>query len=401
MAEQNRTPSPNPQNSGWRVPMRNGIRAAGNHFWKFRNAVAEDGTQQSDTVELVLYGDISQTSWFGDEVTPAQFDAELRENSAASTIVVRINSGGGDIFAAQTIGTRLKDSGKTTIAKIDGLCASAATVVACYCDKVIMANGGNYMAHLPAVGLCGYYNENELAQYESACKKIKDSIIAVYMAKCKKPRDEVEQIINATTWWNAQETVDNGFADELMFAGVEVAQDAAGIVFVNRVPIGIAAEALPDTVKNALQAPAAAHFLDNTQQNEREVTNTMANNTNPITSVDDLRREYPDLCRQIESAAAENATNAERTRIRDLDGLTVAGAESVINAAKYEKPATAADTALQIVSAMKANGTAFMADRAADAKDAGVNAVPPADAPASNKGSDEFADALGKLFPKQ
>ena len=70
-------------------------------FWKFCN-------QAGNTVELLLYGDISQTSWWGDEVTPRQFAEELTGLGALDKIVVRINSGGGDVFAAQAIGNQLE-----------------------------------------------------------------------------------------------------------------------------------------------------------------------------------------------------------------------------------------------------------------------------------------------------
>ena len=92
-------------------------------FWKFCNQVG-------NTVELLLYGDISQTSWWGDEVTPRQFAEELAGLGALDKIVVRINSGGGDVFAAQAIGNQLEQHPAEVTAKIDGLCASAATIVA-------------------------------------------------------------------------------------------------------------------------------------------------------------------------------------------------------------------------------------------------------------------------------
>ena len=87
-------------------------------FWQFRN-------QADNTVELLLYGDISQTSWWGDEVTPKQFADELAGLGALDKIVVRINSGGGDVFAAQAIGNLLEQHPAEVSAKIDGLCASA------------------------------------------------------------------------------------------------------------------------------------------------------------------------------------------------------------------------------------------------------------------------------------
>ena len=91
-------------------------------FWKFCN-------QAGNKVELLLYGDISQTSWWGDEVTPKQFAEELAGLGALDEITVRINSGGGDVFAAQAIGNQLEQHPAAVTAKIDGLCASAATIV--------------------------------------------------------------------------------------------------------------------------------------------------------------------------------------------------------------------------------------------------------------------------------
>ena len=102
-------------------------------FWKFCN-------QAGNKVELLLYGDISQTSWWGDEVTPKQFAEELAGLGALDEITVRINSGGGDVFAAQAIGNQLEQHPAAVTAKIDGLCVSAATIVACHCGKVIAAN---------------------------------------------------------------------------------------------------------------------------------------------------------------------------------------------------------------------------------------------------------------------
>lgn len=70
-------------------------------FWQFRN-------QAAGSAELLLYGDISDSSWWGDEVTPKTFADELNALGALTSLTVRINSGGGDVFAAQTIGNLLE-----------------------------------------------------------------------------------------------------------------------------------------------------------------------------------------------------------------------------------------------------------------------------------------------------
>lgn len=101
-------------------------------FWQFRN-------QAADSAELLLYGDISDSSWWGDEVTPKTFADELNALGPLTSLTVRINSGGGDVFAAQTIGNLLEQHTAQVTARIDGLCASAATIIACHCDKVVAA----------------------------------------------------------------------------------------------------------------------------------------------------------------------------------------------------------------------------------------------------------------------
>lgn len=110
-------------------------------FWKFCN-------QAGNKVELLLYDDISQTSWWGDEVTPKQFAEELAGLGALDEITVRINSG--DVFAAQAIGNQLEQHPAAVTAKIDGLCASAATIL------------------LPSVFLVGEWQQRERQQHDQA-----------------------------------------------------------------------------------------------------------------------------------------------------------------------------------------------------------------------------------------
>ena len=110
-------------------------------FWKFCN-------QAGNKVELLLYGDISQTSWWGDEVTPKQFAEELAGLGALDEITVRINSG--DVFAVQAIGNQLEQHPAAVTAKIDGVCASAATIL------------------LPSVFLVGEWQQRERQQHDQA-----------------------------------------------------------------------------------------------------------------------------------------------------------------------------------------------------------------------------------------
>lgn len=124
------------------------------HFWSFR-AAADDNAAP----ELILYGDIASETWWGDEVTPRQFTEELSALGTVPEIVVRINSGGGDVFAANAIYTRLKDNPAKITVKIDGWAASAATIVAMAGDVIeIPANGVFMVQDIEDVALAGFEN---------------------------------------------------------------------------------------------------------------------------------------------------------------------------------------------------------------------------------------------------
>ena len=196
-------------------------------FWKFHNVA---GGRE----ELLLYGDISDSTWWGDEVTPKQFAEDLDKLGAVSEITVRINSGGGDVFAAQTIGNLLEQHPANVVARIDGLCASSATIVACHCDRVVAANDSTYMVHPVRLGLLGYYDATTMQQYLNALDTIKENIISLYAKKTGRDKEEVTGWMDATSWWTGQEAKDNGFVDELV-EDVEtpVVENRDGVLFVN------------------------------------------------------------------------------------------------------------------------------------------------------------------------
>lgn len=361
-----------------------------NKFWTFTNRVEQDG---KNVLELTMYGDISSTSWWGDEITPAQFDADLKAAGDVDVIEVHLNSGGGDVFAAQTIGTRLKANRARTKCFIEGFAGSAATIIASYCDEVYIANGATYMMHLPAMGGFGYYNEPDLLDMVEALRKITDGIVAVYAGKTGKTDEEIRQLMEPPTWYNAQEAVDNKFANALMFdfsVGVEATD--TGRVFVNHVAMPFTLDELPETiVKNSLRAPAAEDFCNISQPKKGN------EQMEQITTIDGLRAAYPALVGQIENAAAEQATAKERQRIRDIEALDVPGAETIVNAAKFEAPKTAAETAVAIVAAAKQGGKNWLAAREDDVYNSNAAQVP-SDGKQPHA-EDGFGAILRGLFP--
>lgn len=177
-------------------------------FWQVKNEV-------NGNSEILLYGAIAgERSWWGDEVTPRSFAEDL-ESLGGKDVTVRINSGGGDVFAAHAIHNQLVAyKGRVTVV-IDGLAASAATIIAVAGDRIIMPSNALFMIHNPAIGLSDYYGAEELLKAAEALNTIKGSIVAAYRKRCKASAEELAAMMDAETWMGAAECLEKGFVDEI------------------------------------------------------------------------------------------------------------------------------------------------------------------------------------------
>lgn len=171
-------------------------------------------------------GYIAQDSWFDDDITPKKFKAEL--TSGTGDISVWLNSPGGDVFAASQIYTMLKEyEGKVTV-KIDGIAASAASVIAMAGDEVCMSPIGMLMVHNPSTMIFG-----EAADLQCGIKmlqEVKESIINAYEQRTGLPRSKISTMMDAETWFSAQKAVELGFADKILYMPQQVAM-AEGFIF--------------------------------------------------------------------------------------------------------------------------------------------------------------------------
>lgn len=163
--------------------------------------------------ELQLYGPISSTSWWGDEVTPKQFSDELKALGDIETLNVYINSDGGDVFAGQAIHSMLKRHPANVVVYVDGLAASIASVVAMAGDKVIMPRNAMMMVHNPWTIAVG--NADDFRKLADDLDQIRESIVAAYQDKTGLEREEIIRLMDAETWMTADEAVSKGFADEI------------------------------------------------------------------------------------------------------------------------------------------------------------------------------------------
>jgi len=181
---------------------------------------------------LYFDGYIAQDSWFDDDITPKKFKAEL--TAATGDIAVWLNSPGGDVFAASQIYTMLKEyEGKVTV-KIDGIAASAASVIAMAGDEIVMSPVAMLMIHNPATVVFG--EAADLASGIKLLSEVKESIINAYEQRTGLPRGKISNMMDAETWFSAQKAVELGFADKILYAP-EASQDVAEGFMFDRVTV--------------------------------------------------------------------------------------------------------------------------------------------------------------------
>ena len=169
-----------------------------------------DGTESERVLEL--YGTIAEESWFDDDVTPQMFRDELFAGSGPVT--VWLNSPGGDCVAASQIYSMLMDyKGNVTI-KIDGIAASAASVIAMAGTKVLMAPTALMMIHNPIT--MAYGNHDDMQKAIEMLDEVKESIINAYEIKTNLSRAKLSHLMDTETWMNANKAIELGFADDIL-----------------------------------------------------------------------------------------------------------------------------------------------------------------------------------------
>ncbi len=199
-----------------------------NRFWVWKN-VAEGEPEAGRVLEL--NGTIAEESWFDDDVTPAQFKEELHAGSGPITIW--INSPGGDCIAASQIYSMLMDYRGEVTVKIDGIAASAASVIAMAGTKVLMAPTALMMIHNPATIAFGDHEEMQKAI--DMLNEVKESIINAYELKTRLSRSKLSRLMDEETWMNAKKAIELGFADGMLEDGKKAADEVEAYAFSGKV----------------------------------------------------------------------------------------------------------------------------------------------------------------------
>lgn len=258
---------------------------------------------------------------------------------------------------------------------IDGLAASIASIIAMAGNKIVMPPGAMMMIHNPLLSLWGSYQSADMREMADFLDKVKESLVATYVSRQKKKtKDEIIALMDVETWMTAIDAVDMGFADELDGGTVTAAMNGkvlniAGMAF-DLSPF----ENLP---ANIIPVNMPSQATSKTEEDE------------PIMNLEELKAKFPDLYNEIVNLGVTQ----ERARMKALDDVQVGGFEDIVNKARYETGATAADVALQIVAAQKKMGTDFLQNRESDVTASNLSQVPAAPAPEAKEAEEKETQA--------
>ena len=362
--------------------------------------------QNDEDAEITMYGEVVETVptdfWTGEPIDGlfivlSDFLKDLEELKDKKSITVRINSIGGDLFAGVSIYNRLKELNNVTTI-VDGLAASAASIIAQAGEQRKIYESGQIMIHGAAVGLCDYYNIQQLSGIMSQLEAANESVINVYAERTGEAKTKLKHMVEKTTWMTGQDAVEQGFADEVISGKVTMSMSSDRSLFLcNGVPMN--ARRLPaiptgvQVVQKSMQTASAEADKTVIEKEENKMT------------PEEMRQKYPDVVKQIEDAAkgsvntdaaAKEAIAGERQRIKDIESIEDSIADKkLVEQAKFgDEPMDAKELAFVAMQKQAKLGNKFLADNTEDVKNSGaddVTAVPNSGEPEEGK-TDDAAD---------
>ena len=360
-------------------------------------------TVDNDAAEITMYGTIVEQvprSWWTEEPIPGnyivmdEFLADLEQIKTCKNINIRMNSCGGDAGVSITIHNRLRElarDGVNLTCTVDGMAMSGGSLIMCACDTVKVNPSSIIMIHKCWSEIWGGYNADELRQAAEQADAHDKAQVAIYARKTKMSDTKILHMMGETTYMTGREAVEKGFADEVLDDAepLNFAASADGkTIFMSGKPIHLAPGMFaPDnipTVSAAEPKPAGT----NTSNPVQSGTTTGGISMN----LEELRKQYPDLVAQIESAAraagntdaVNAAVSAERNRLREIDAIAAQVPEDLLAEARYgETACSAQELAYRAMTASAKNGTGFLAAMNKDGNASGAASVPAAPAPAT------------------
>lgn len=344
-------------------------------FFRIRFSAPRLSADNSEA-EIMLYGQIIEDmpeNWkfSKEDKSAADFDKAIKsvKESGAKKLTLRVNSPGGIVTEAVAMRGILCTAGFEKISiRIEGLCASAATIIATIPGAhVQIAPGSEYMIHNPWT--IDWGNAEQFEHTAQHLRAEEATTRAFYAKKTGQTDEQIKAWMDAETWFTAEDAVKNGFCDELLAEGddgtgkiaacVTLRTMSAMKVMYSNIPstLSVREDPAPQTNVSNTEPVVAAGVVPENIQSEEETSSMDITNMTP----EQLRSENAALYDSIMQAGGAQ----ERQRLQDIDDLTPAGYEAMAREAK-ENGTSAMDYHKAIIKAQREKGQQFIAQRAAE-----------------------------------
>jgi len=363
-------------------------------------------SETGEEAEITMYGEIVESTpvdWWTGEPIEGQYiiqdeflaDLNTITSSGAKKIKLRMNSVGGDAGVSILIHNRLRElanSGVEISCVVDGVAMSGGSLIMCAADNVIVYPSSLIMIHKCWSFLCGGYNADDLREQAKTNDAWDNSQVSIYKRKCNLSDTVILHMMAETTYMTGKEAVEKGFANTMESDADETPIAASAdrhSLFVRGRQINLA---------HGMKAPDNIPTVS--AEKSVDINNTKPADTGSIEggipmarNLEELRAENAELASQVESevraavsaentAAIEQARNAERTRISEIDEIACLYDEETVREAKYgEHPCTAQEMSFRAATKAAKEGTAFMANAKKDFQNSGASNVGAAPAP--------------------
>lgn len=324
---------------------------------------------EDNSVEITMYGNVVQDRpldfWTGEPVPGlfivlGEFLQELEKIKEKEQITVRINSGGGELYAAISIYNRLKEL-KNVITIVDGLAASAASVILQAGKIRKVYAGSQVMIHGASLFLYGSYNIQGLEEKKKSLEAANHAALQSYLERTGLEIEQIKEDMKITSWMTGKEVIEKGYADELIAdKKMELMVDQKeATLYVNQIPM---------CTQMFLEMPKNLKKIEGEEKMDLK----------------ELKEKYPNLVQQIQEDGKEQVQNQidqalqkERERLKAIEEIEpIIGDKELVKAAKYgENKMTAQDLAFVAMKKQAELGENFFRNMLEDTKKSGVNQV--------------------------
>lgn len=377
---------------------------AATKFWNVASVGEDEG-------EITLYGDVMSQQpidwWTGEPesglyITPEGFMEDLAAVKDKARITVKLNSCGGDLYTGIAIHNALKALSGDVNVIVEGIAASAASVIMCAGNTVTVYPGSLIMIHGVSVMLWDSLNIQDMKQLIKGMDASERAVAEIYDEKTGLGVDSLRSMMTKETWMTGREALDKGFADTLKEDEKEPDMSMSSdrkILYVNGVSHNIEGlHNVPGSIPTRRSASPAQRPALNKRPINKAKTSTEGGKNHM--TLEELRAQEPDLVNQIEQEVRNeaqtrttDAVTAERQRLADIDSIAASiPDQQLVHDAKYgDKPCTAQELCFHVMQQSAASGKQFLENYMADGAVSGtakVGAAPNGGAPATKEEQD-------------